>query len=141
LAWYDFFFILEDVLHNTNSRSNLFKEGKDDTNQVRPEFDLNMSTSQFREIEHIFQTVHWKSLKFYREILDTWKYIFEKYSSRMEFGNILFHRIEVIKQILSKLPNQTFMYCVGHIWSCRWNVYAFQAILETRHPKFSNHIC
>jgi hypothetical protein len=66
-----FFFILEDVLHNTNSRSNLFKEGKDDTNQVRPEFDLNMSTSQFREIEHIFQTVHWKSLKFYREILDT----------------------------------------------------------------------
>jgi hypothetical protein len=52
-------------------RSNLFKEGEDDENQVRSEFGLKIFTDQFCEIKHIYQTVHLNELKFYIEILDT----------------------------------------------------------------------
>jgi hypothetical protein len=64
-------FTLEDVFYDTNSRSNIFKEGEEDTNQVRSEFDLKISIDQFYEIKHISQIIYWNELKFYREILDT----------------------------------------------------------------------
>jgi hypothetical protein len=38
-------------------------------NQVMSKFGFKMSVNQFCEIGHIFQTVHWIELKFYRE---TW---------------------------------------------------------------------
>jgi hypothetical protein len=44
--------------------------------QVRFEFGLKMSADQFCEIRHISQTIYCKNMKFYREILDTWIYIF-----------------------------------------------------------------
>jgi hypothetical protein len=64
-------FTLKDFFHYTYSRSNLFKEGDDDTNQVRSKFDLKMSANQFCVIRYTSQIVHWNVLKFYREILDT----------------------------------------------------------------------
>jgi hypothetical protein len=45
-------------------------------NQVMSKFGFKMSVNQFCEIGHIFQTVHWIELKFYRETLDTWIYIY-----------------------------------------------------------------
>jgi hypothetical protein len=38
---------IKDVFHDTNSRLNLFKEGKDDTNQVMSEFDFKIVVNQF----------------------------------------------------------------------------------------------
>jgi len=49
---------LEYVFHDTYLRSNLFKDGRDDTNQIRSEFDLKMFVDQFCEIRHICQTVY-----------------------------------------------------------------------------------
>ena len=66
---------LKDFFHNTDSRSNLFKEMEDDTNQVRSEFNLKMFANQFCKIKHISRTVHQIKPKIYREILDTWNYI------------------------------------------------------------------
>jgi hypothetical protein len=64
-------FIFKDVFHYIYSRSNLFKEREDDTNQVKSKFDLKMSANRFCVIRHTSQIVHWNELKFYREILDT----------------------------------------------------------------------
>jgi hypothetical protein len=36
---------LKDVFHDTDLRSNLFKKGEDDTNQVRFEFGLKISAN------------------------------------------------------------------------------------------------
>jgi hypothetical protein len=47
-----------------------------DTNQVRSKFGLKMFVDQFCEIGHISQTIHQNKLKFYKEILDTWKEVF-----------------------------------------------------------------
>ena len=66
---------LEDFFHDTHLRSNLLNEGQDDTNQVKSEFCLKMSTDQFCKIRHISQTVYWIELKFYKEMLDTINYI------------------------------------------------------------------
>jgi hypothetical protein len=66
---------LEYVFHYTNSRLILFKEGEDDMIEVRFEFSLKISADQFCEIRHISQTIYWKNMKFYNEILDTWIYI------------------------------------------------------------------
>lgn len=52
-----------------------------DTNQVRSEFCLEMPTDLFYEIRHIFQTVYRIKLRFYKEILDTWKRIVVKFHS------------------------------------------------------------
>jgi hypothetical protein len=68
-------FSLKDDLHVTYSMMNPFKEGGDDTNQVRSEFCLKMHINQFCEIRHISQNIYWIKLKFYREILETCKYI------------------------------------------------------------------
>jgi hypothetical protein len=38
---------IKDVFHDTNSRLNLFKERKDDTNQVMSEFDFKIVVNQF----------------------------------------------------------------------------------------------
>lgn len=38
--------------------SNLFKEEKDDTNQVKFEFNFKISVNQFCEIKYISVTVH-----------------------------------------------------------------------------------
>jgi hypothetical protein len=38
---------LQDVFHDTNSSLNLFKDGENDTNQVRSECGLKLSTNQF----------------------------------------------------------------------------------------------
>ena len=62
---------LEDVFHNTDSSLNLFKEMEDDTNKVKYEFNLKMSTDKFCEIMHISQTVHQNELNFFKKILDT----------------------------------------------------------------------
>jgi hypothetical protein len=66
---------LKDFFYNTDSRSNLFKEMEDDTNQVRSEFDLKMFANQFCKIKHISRIIHQIKPKIYRKILDTWNYI------------------------------------------------------------------
>jgi len=50
------FFILyiRIFFHDIDLRSNLFKEEKDNTNQVKSKFDLKMSVGQFYKIRHIF---------------------------------------------------------------------------------------
>ena len=68
-------FTLEDFFHDIALRSNLLKEGEDDMNQVKSNFHLKISASQFCEITHISQIVHHNKLNFYREILDIWNYI------------------------------------------------------------------
>jgi len=66
---------LEDIFHDTDSRSNLFKEWEDDINQLRSDFGLKIFVGQFCEIKHISQKIHRNKLKFYREIQDIWNYI------------------------------------------------------------------
>jgi len=66
---------LEDVFHDTDSRSNLFKDWKDNMNQVRSEFGFKISADQFCKMRYISQTVHQNKLKYYRKILDIWNYI------------------------------------------------------------------
>jgi len=66
---------LRDDLHVIYSRMDPFKEGGDDTNQGRSELFLKMHTNQFYEIRHISPNIYQIELKFYREILDTFKYI------------------------------------------------------------------
>jgi hypothetical protein len=61
---------LEDVFHDTDSRSNLFKDWKDNMNQVRSEFGFKISADQFCKMRYISQTVHQNKLKYYRKILD-----------------------------------------------------------------------
>jgi hypothetical protein len=67
--------ILEDVFHDIYSRSNLFFKKENDTNQVRSEFDLKISTNQFCKIDNISQTVYHNEMKFYKKILDISNYI------------------------------------------------------------------
>jgi len=45
---------LQDIFYDIDLRLNLYKEGKDDTNQVRSNYGLKISADQFCEIEHIF---------------------------------------------------------------------------------------
>jgi hypothetical protein len=47
----------------------------DDTNPVMSEFGFKIYVDHFCKIRHTSQTVHQSELKFYREILDTRKYI------------------------------------------------------------------
>jgi hypothetical protein len=65
------FLTLEDVFYDIDSKSNLLKERKEDTNQVRSEFGLKIFVDQFCKFKDISQTAHRNKLKFYREILDT----------------------------------------------------------------------
>jgi hypothetical protein len=44
---------LEDVFYYIDSKWNLYKEGKDYTNQVRSNYGLKIYADQFCEIEHI----------------------------------------------------------------------------------------
>ena len=87
---------LEDVSHNTNSRPNLFKEGEDDTNQVRSKFSLKISINQFCEIKYISQTIHRIKLKFYKEILDTWNYIVVNFQVIWSLGTYYFRGSELL---------------------------------------------
>jgi hypothetical protein len=44
ILWLDTYFLtLEDIFHDTDLRSNIFKEEEDDINQVISEFDLKIS--------------------------------------------------------------------------------------------------
>jgi len=45
---------LQDIFYDIDLRLNLYKEGKDDKNQVRSNYGLKISADQFCEIEHIF---------------------------------------------------------------------------------------
>jgi hypothetical protein len=92
-------FTLEDVFYDTYLRLNLFKEGEDDTNQVRFEFDFKIYGDQFWEIEHVSQIVHRNEIKLYRKILDICNYSLVYFSSQMKFINILFHMVKFTRQI------------------------------------------
>jgi len=48
-----FILYIRRCFHDKDLRSNLFKEEKDNTNQVRSKFDLKMSVGQFYKIRHI----------------------------------------------------------------------------------------
>ena len=65
---------------------------------------------------------------------------FGKCFGKIEFKNILLHRVKITRQILSNLSFQTFLYYLGHIWSYRWNWFMIQVGMETRHLNISNHI-
>jgi hypothetical protein len=78
-----------DDLHIIDSRMNIFREGGEDTNQVRYYFFLKILIDQFCEIKHISQTVHQIKLKFYSKILETWNYILINFRSIRFWKNIM----------------------------------------------------
>jgi len=55
---------------------------------------------------------------------------FDKFSSKIEFRKILFHWVKFTRLILLNLSNETFMYCLGHIWNYRWNLVLIQGEME-----------
>jgi hypothetical protein len=90
--------------HDTYSRSNFFKVGENDTNQVWSEFSFKMYVDRFCEIWHISQVIHRNKLEIYRKILDTWNYILINFQFKWSSWHII-SEVKVIRQVLSNPPD------------------------------------
>jgi len=92
------FLTLEDVFYDIDSKSNLLKERKEDTNQVRSEFGLKIFVDQFCKFKDISQTAHRNELKFYREILDTWNYILINFQVKLSLEIYYFRWLKLLEK-------------------------------------------